>query len=100
MRTVTEQPTPLEETMTVNRAHYEALQAENAQLNQKVNWLMEQMRLARHKRFGSSSEKSQYDALNLFNEAEVTADHKRPEPDLTAVQTHYRRKTKESRDRL
>ncbi|EGO62235.1 hypothetical protein ALO_18712 [Acetonema longum DSM 6540] len=40
MRTVTEQPTPQEETMTVNRAHYEALQAENAQLNQKVNWLM------------------------------------------------------------
>ncbi|WP_170233309.1 hypothetical protein [Sporomusa termitida] len=47
-------------------------------MNQKVNWLLEQMRLARHRQFGVSSEKSQYDTLNLFNEAEITADNKRP----------------------
>lgn len=100
MKTMTEQPSQEDETIAVSRAHYEALQTENAQLNQKVNWLLEQMRLARHKRFGSSSEKSQYDTLNLFNEAEVTADSKLPEPALTAVQTHYRKAAKESPERL
>jgi len=53
----------------LSRAQYEALQAENAKLIQKVKWLMEQMRLSRQKKFGASSEKSQYDALDLFNEA-------------------------------
>jgi transposase len=100
MRNATEPLNPQQESITVDRAHYEALQTENAQLNQKVNWLMEQMRLARHQRFGSSSEKSQYDAVNLFNEAELTADKKLPEPDLTAVQTHYRQKARETKDRL
>jgi hypothetical protein len=40
---------------------------------------MEQMRLAKQKRFGSSSEKSKYDSLYLFNEAEIMADKRMPE---------------------
>jgi len=89
-----------DETITVSRAEYEALKTQNAELTQQVKWLMEQMRLARAKRFGTSSEKSQYDQYNLFNEAEATADQRIAEPELTEVQRHYRRKAKESKDRL
>lgn len=88
------------ETISVSRAKYEALQAENAELAQQVKWLMEQMRLARQKRFGSSSEQSKYDSLALFNEAEIMADEKMPEPDLTEIQKHYRQKAKDRKDRL
>ncbi|MEN6510015.1 MAG: IS66 family transposase [Smithella sp.] len=86
--------------ISISRTQYEALQAENAELSKQVRWLMEQIRLNRQKRFGSSSEKSQYDSLDLFNEAEVTANEKEAEPELTEIQTHYRKKAKQSSDRL
>lgn len=89
-----------DEIISVSRAEYEALKTHNAELAQQVQWLMEQMRLARQKRFGASSEKSQYEQYNLFNEAEATADQRIAEPALTEVQRHYRHKAKESRDRL
>lgn len=88
------------ETITVSLAEYEALKAQNAELSLQLKWLMEQMRLARHKKFGTSSERSEYDQVNLFNEAEVTADARIAEPDLEVVKKHYRRKARESRDRL
>lgn len=91
---------PNKETITLPLAQYEALKAENAELNQKVSWLMEQMRLAKQKKFGVSSEKSQYDALDLFNEAEVIAEEKQTEPELTQIQQHYRQKAKQCPDRL
>ena len=43
------------ETVTVSRAEYEALKEENAELTRKLEWLMEQLRLSRQKRFGASS---------------------------------------------
>jgi transposase len=89
-----------DETICVPRVEYEALKTQNAELTQQVKWLMEQMHLARQKRFGASSEKSKYDQYNLFNEAEATADQRIKEPELTEVQQHYRRKAKESQDRL
>ncbi|HCW08567.1 MAG TPA: IS66 family transposase, partial [Cytophagales bacterium] len=89
-----------DETISVSRAEYEALKTHNAELTQQVQWLMEQMRLARQKRFGASSEKSQSEQYNLFNEAEATADQRIAEPSLTEVQRHFRRKVKESKDRL
>jgi len=88
------------EMVTISRSEYEALKAQNAELTGQVKWLMEQMRLVRQKRFGTSSEKSEYDQLNLFNEAEATADDKIAEPDLTEVKSHYRKKAKENGDRL
>lgn len=107
METIGQTQQSTEATITLPRAHYEtlrthyeALQAENAELTQKVNWLMEQMRLSRQKKFGASSEKSQYDALDLFNEAEVLAQEKLPEPELTEIQKHYRQKAKQSLERL
>ena len=49
-----------------------------AELSQKLEWLIKQMRLSRQKRFGLSSEKTDDDGFEqlglLFNEAEVYAD--------------------------
>ena len=61
---------------------------------------MEALRLARHKRFGASSEKSE-DTLTeqlsfLFNEAEVfSAAEKDAEENVTAVAAHKRHKKHE-----
>ena len=54
------------ETITISRAEYEQLKSALAQvaaLQQEVNWLTEQIRLARKQRFGASSEKSQADEI-------------------------------------
>ena len=91
------------ETVTISKAEYEEFQTlkqQNADLQQRVDFLMAQMRLARHKQFGSSSEKSEYDQLSLFDEAEVYADAKKPEPEITEVKAHYRKKAAESKERL
>jgi len=60
---------------------YESLQQQNVQLEQKVaylsrqlTWYEEQLRLAQHKRFGVSSERSDADQLRLFNEVETEVD--------------------------
>lgn len=55
------------------RAENKALKDENAELSQKVEWLMEQLRLLKKKQFGASSEqtKGQLDGQLslLFNES-------------------------------
>lgn len=78
------------ETITVSRTEYESLKAQNAELSQQVKWLMEQMRLVKHKQFGASSEKSEYDQISLFNEAEKEADDRAAEPELEEI--IYKRK--------
>jgi transposase len=95
------------ETVTIPRVEYETLKAEHgaqkeqiAELSQQVQWLMEQMRLARHRQFGTSSEKSEYDQINFFNEAEATVSTSAAEPELAVVEKHYRRKAAESKDNL
>jgi len=88
------------ETITIPSSEYEALKGEVARLNQQVQWLMEQMRLSKHRQYGASSEKSSYEQLSLFNEAEATADANVAEPELVEVERHYRKKKRESGDRL
>lgn len=61
------------------------------ELEALVKYYEEQFRLAQHRQFGASSEKSEYDQLNLFNEAEATADANVPEPELVEIQQHYRK---------
>ena len=74
------------------KAEYAALKAEHAELSQKVDWLMEQLRLHRQKRFGASSEKTDENGLEqlslLFNETEVYAEQEKTKP--VAVAAHMR----------
>ncbi|MDL2235780.1 IS66 family transposase [Christensenellaceae bacterium OttesenSCG-928-L17] len=71
------------------------MQAENEQLRQQNQWLLEQLKLARHHRFGASSEKVKpegIEQLNLFNEVEAEADPSIPEPELKEIKAYRRRK--------
>ena len=98
--------------VTIMREEYESLKASStalkelkehtAHLEQQVKYLMEQMRLSRHRQFGSSSEKSEYDAsqMNLFNEAEVFAQPDAKEPEIIKVTSHKRTKQMEGQQRL
>lgn len=88
------------ETVTISRAEYEELQAQSRRvsaLEQRVDMLMEALRLARHKQFGTSSEKSDEAVAEqlsfLFNEAEVFAQD--PQEKATVVAAHKRRKKHE-----
>ena len=89
------------EMVTISRAEYENLQAQSkrvSELESRVDLLMEALRLARHKRFGASSEKSEDSLVEqlsfLFNEAEVFAAAK-DEEDATVVAAHKRHKKHE-----
>lgn len=72
----------------------ESLQAQVNELTAKVKWYEEQFRLSQQKRFGSSSEKTNPNQieLELFNEAEKAADPHLPEPTVETIT--YRRKKK------
>jgi transposase len=88
------------ETVTIPLAEYQSLISQNAELLQKVDWLMAQFRLSKNQKFGQSSEQSGYLQFNFFNEAEATADVNVVEPELTEIKKHYRRKSKDLPDRL
>ena len=90
------------ETVTITKAEYEELIEQTARLERQVEYLLEQMRLFRHRQFGASSEKSEYDLaqMNLFNEAEVMAEPGQPEPELVEVEKHYRKAKRSTADRL
>ena len=92
------------ETVTISRAEYEKLQAQSeriSELENRVELLMEALRLARHKQFGASSEKSDEQVVEqlsfLFNEAEVYADaeEKAEDESVTVVAAHKRHKKHE-----
>lgn len=78
----------------------EELKTENQQLKQQVQWLMEQVRLSKHTQYGTSSEQSSIDQVSLFNEAEATAELTAPEPSLSEVKAHYRKRTRLITDKL
>ena len=82
-------------TVTISIEEYEGLKAENARLNQQVQWLLEGMKLSRRKLFGASSEKSSAsEQLSfLFNEAEVYEDQAAAtEEETVPVSAHERRR--------
>lgn len=73
---------------------------ELADLQRKLKWYEEQIRLAQHKRFGASSEKTDANQLELqlFNEAEVTAASAvQTEPETETI-AYTRRKTSGKRE--
>lgn len=91
------------ETVTISKVEYDeyqALKEQVAGLQQRIDFLMVQMRLARRRQFGASSEKSEYDQLSLFNEAESSADERAPEPQISEVRAHARKKATQGRERL
>ena len=66
------------EMVTISRAEYDdliGLQTENAELNQKLDWLMEQMRLTKKKLYGASSEQLEEELVGqlslMFDETEA-----------------------------
>ncbi len=64
-----------------------------AELNAKLKWYEEQFRLSKQKQFGSSSEKTDLQQLNLFNEAEDTANPKLEEPTIETITYQRTEKT-------
>ena len=87
------------EMVTISRAEYEQFQAQSgriAEQEQQVSVLMEALRLARHKRFGASSEKTDESVMEqlsfLFNEAEVFSTAEKEDAEATDVAGHKRHK--------
>lgn len=74
-------------------------QQQIAELTTKLNWLMEQFRLSKHRQFGVSSERtnSEIQQLHLFNEAEVEAQPDLAEPTVETI-TYKRRKQRGHRE--
>lgn len=71
-----------------------SLEQINAELNAKVKWYEEQFLLSRQKQFGSSSEKTVPEQINLFNEAEDIAEPNLEEPSIETIS--YQRKKKQA----
>ena len=71
-----------------------------AELEALVKYYEQQFRLSKHRQFGASSEKSEYDQLNIFNEAEATVDANVPEPELSEIKRHFRKRKRLINDSL
>lgn len=71
-----------------------------AELEQQLKWLMSQLSLHKHNKFSSSSEKADENQLRIFNEAETNTVPVLPEPKLTEVKAHFRKKTRLTTDKL
>jgi transposase len=70
----------------------DSLTTRNEQLEAKVRWFEEQFHLARHKQFGTSSERSIKEQPNLFNEAEAIAEAGPVEEAIRQTITYDRKK--------
>ena len=77
----------------------ELLEQQNAELTAKLLWFEEQYRLSLHQRFSSSSEKTDPEQLQLFNEAEAEAQPTLEEPTVETV-TYCRRKKSGHREKM
>ena len=69
------------------------------ELKSKLAWFEEQVRLSQQKRFGSSSERTDQNQLELFNEVESEADPSVEEPSIETVQ-HTRKKKRGQREAM
>ncbi len=63
-----------------------------ADLNAKVKWFEEQFRLSQHRKFGASSEKTDSDQWQLFNEAKQENRPSLPEPTMEKITYRHRKK--------
>ncbi len=78
------------------------LKARVSELEHLVKYYEEQFRISKHRQYGASSEKSEYDfaQFSVFNEAELFADANVPEPELVEVEKHYHKRTRLTTDKL
>lgn len=98
--TVTKRDILLEQKNALLEQENARLKQQVAELSAKVEWFMEQFRLAKHRQFGASSERTQSaQQLCLFNEVEKEACSKAEEPTLETI-TYKRRKQKGSREAM
>lgn len=83
----------------IEELHNKCAQQEQqiAELTAKLNWFQEQFRLSQQKRFGSSSEQTDPNQLQLFNEAESDANPSAEEPAMEEI-NYRRRKQKGQRE--
>jgi transposase len=82
-------------------AHIEQQATQIEQLEAKVNWFMEQLRLGQQRQYGKSSEKSPSMLQgNLFNEAELLADTEPPPPAEEITISYTRAKCKPRRKEI
>lgn len=99
MKKTADFPTP-NPTIENLQKHLEMLEKKNAELEAKVKWFEEQFRLQQQKRFGISSEKTNPDQLELFNETENEANPDLPEPALESITYQRRRKKRGHREAM
>lgn len=76
------------------------MEGQMEQLNENIERLLEQVRIANNYRFGKRSEKMDMieGQLSFFDEAEATCDESLPEPEADEVIEYVRRKKKNTRD--
>lgn len=91
--------------VTISRAEYDALIAtreECSEISKKLDYLMGQLRLLKHKTFGASSEQATEQLVGqmslLFNEAEVWAANEDSPAESTTVTAHTRKKRSNNLD--
>lgn len=77
----------------------ELQQQQITELSTKVKWFEEQFRLNQYRLFGRSSEQTQVEQINLFNEAEAETKPEAPEPTIEEI-TYKRRKKSGHREEM
>ncbi|MBR1495877.1 MAG: IS66 family transposase zinc-finger binding domain-containing protein, partial [Acidaminococcaceae bacterium] len=85
------------ETVTIPQEKYNGLVSYVKELETQNQWLLEQLRVIRQKKFGASSEKASEEVAEqlslLFDEAEVyVAEESKEEAPAVEVRSHTRRK--------
>jgi len=103
MKTTTDWPKIVAEKNQIIAEQEQAIVKNNnkiSELEALVNFYEAQFRLNQHRRFGASSEKTEYDQPDIFDEVEATVDAKEPEPELTEIVRHYRKRKRLVNDRL
>ena len=92
----------LSEIVAKQESYITSLEQKLKEKEMLVKYYEEQILLAKHRRFGASSEKSQYDhsQLLIFDEAETTASPTLTEPKLVEIEKHYRKAKRAGSDRL
>ena len=86
------------EMLEKQNAELEAKLKKQSALEAKLKWTEEQLRLLQKNRFSFSSEKTNPDQLELFNEVENEANPDLPEPTLESVTYQRRRKVRGQRE--